>query len=116
MITRLFVRFTRRAARHVDEAGRWWHATRTKAPGALREELARGLQLITTQPTAGASAHNIRLAGVRRLLLRRVNYHLYDRLVESPSRSIQVVALGHAGRGDAPELQRAAESSVCSPR
>lgn len=104
MISRLSVRFTRRAARHVDEAGGWWHANRTKAPGALREELARALQVITTQPDAGATARNVRLAGVRRILLRRVNYHLYYRLVESPSRSIQVVALWHAGRGDGPEL------------
>jgi hypothetical protein len=101
---RLSVHFTRRAARHVDEAGRWWHTNRTKAPGALREELARALQLITIQPDAGATARNIRLAGVRRLLLRRVNYHLYYRLVESPSRSIQVVALWHTSRGDDPEL------------
>ena len=104
MTARLSVRFTRRAARHVDEAGRWWHANRTKAPGALREELARALQLITTQPDAGATARNVRLAGVRRILLRRVDYHLYYRLVESPSRSIQVVALWHASRGDDPEL------------
>lgn len=104
MIVRLSVRFTRRAARHIDEAGRWWHTNRTKALGALREELARALQLITTQPDAGATARNLRLAGVRRILLRRVSYHLYYRLVESPSRSIQVVALWHTSRGDAPEL------------
>ena len=104
MISRLPVRFTRRAAGHVDEAGRWWRANRTKAPSALREELARALQLVTSQPDAGATARNVRLAGVRRILLRRVNYHLYYRLVESPSRSIQVVALWHAGRGDGPAL------------
>jgi plasmid stabilization system protein ParE len=101
---RLSVRFTLRAARHVHEAGRWWHANRTKAPAALREELARALQLVTTQPDAGAVARNVRLTGVRRILLRRVNYHLYYRLVEAPSPSIQVVALWHAGRGDAPQL------------
>jgi len=101
---RLSVRFTLRAAGHVHEAGRWWHANRPKAPAALREELARALQLVTTQPAAGAVARNVRLAEVRRVLLRRVNYHLYYRLVEAPSRSIQVVALWHAGRGDVPEL------------
>lgn len=99
MTVRLSVRFTLRAAGHVHEAGRWWHANRPKAPAALREELARALQLVTTQPAAGAVARNVRLAEVR-----RVNYHLYYRLVEAPSRSIQVVALWHAGRGDAPEL------------
>ena len=104
MIPRLPVSFTRRAARHVDEAGRWWRDNRTKAPGALHEELARALQLVTSQPDAGATARNVRLAGVRRILLRRVNYHLYYRLVESPPRSIQVVALWHAGRAEGPEL------------
>lgn len=104
MTARLSVRFTRRAAGHVHEAARWWHANRPKAPAALREELARALQLVTTQPDAGAVARNIRLTGVRRLLLRRVGYHLYYRSIESPVRSIQVVALWHAGRGEAPEL------------
>ena len=104
MTSRLPVLFTRRAVSHVDEAGRWWQANRTKAPGALREELAQALQLVSSQPDAGATARNVRLAGVRRVLLRRVSYHLYYRLVESPSRSIQVVALWHAGRGDGPRL------------
>ena len=104
MISRLPVHFTRRAARPGAAAGRWWHANRTKAPRALREELAQALQLVTAQPDAGATARNVRLAGVRRVLLRRVSYHLYYRLVESPSRSIQVVALWHAGRGDGPKL------------
>ena len=103
MTSRLVVRFTRRAALHVDEAGRWWRANRTKAPGAFREELVRAMRLITAQPDAGATARNVRLSGVRRVLLRRVNYHLYYRLVDSP-RSIQVVALWHAGRGGSPEL------------
>lgn len=104
MTARLSVRFTFRAAGHVREAGRWWQANRTKAPAALREELARALQLVTTQPDAGAIARNVRLRGVRRVLLRRVSYHLYYRLVETPSRGIQVVALWHAGRGDEPDL------------
>ena len=104
MTARLAVHFTLRAAGHVREAGRRWHANRTRAPAALREELARALQLVTAQPDAGAIARNVRLLGVRRVLLRRVNYHLYYRLVDVPSRSIQVVALWHAGRGDDPVL------------
>ena len=104
MIARLYVRFTRRAAKHIDQAGRWWRTNRTRAPAALREELAQALQIITAQPDAGATARSVRLDGVRRILLHRVNYHLYYRLVESPSRSIQVVARWHASRGDVPEM------------
>ena len=98
------IRFTRRASRQVDEAGQWWQEHRTKAPAALREELERALQLIGSQPDVGARARNTNLAGVRRILLRRVGYHLYYRLLDTPSRSIQVVALWHASRGQGPGL------------
>jgi plasmid stabilization system protein ParE len=96
--------FTRRAERHVEEAGSWWRNNRTKAPGALAEELANALRLVTSQPDIGAIARNVRLSGVRRVLVRRVNYHLYYQLVESPTPTIQVVAFWHASRGEAPEL------------
>jgi ParE toxin of type II toxin-antitoxin system, parDE len=102
--SRLSIVFTRRAATHVEEAGRWWRNNRTKAPDALREELDNALQLIASQPEVGATARNIKLAGVRRILLRRVNCHLYYRLVESPRRSIEVVAFWHASRGQSPDL------------
>ena len=104
MSQRLPVSFTRRASKHVDEAGRWWRENRAKAPEALREELDQALQLIASQPDVGAIACNAKLAGVRRVLLSRVSYHLYYRLLETPARSIQVVALWHASRGKGPHL------------
>jgi len=110
---RLPVSFTRRAAKHVDEAGRWWRANRTKAPEALREELDQALQLIALQPDVGAIARNTKLAGVRRILLSRVSYHLYYRLLDTPARPIQVVALWHASRGAGPHLS-APPNSGCT--
>ena len=104
MSQRLPVSFTRRASKHVDEAGRWWRENRAKAPEALREELDQALQLIASQPDVGAIARNAKLAGVRRILLSRVSYHLYYRSLETPARSIQVVALWHASRGEGPHL------------
>jgi tRNA G18 (ribose-2'-O)-methylase SpoU len=98
------VSFTRRAARQVEEAGEWWRDNRTKAPEALPEELERALELIASQPDVGAIARNAKLAGVRRILLSRVRYHLYYRLLETTGRSIQVVALWHASRGEPPRL------------
>jgi hypothetical protein len=71
------VSFTRQAARQVEEAGDWWRENRTKAPEALREELERALELIASQPDVGAIARNAKLAGVRRIFLSRVRYHLY---------------------------------------
>ena len=96
------VDFTRRAATQTEAAGRWWRENRTKAPEALREELEQALQLIASQPEMGARARGTRVAGVRRILLSRVRYHLYYRVLESPSRSIEVLALWHTSRGDKP--------------
>ena len=104
MSQRLPINFTRRASKDVDEAGRWWRENRAKAPEALREELDQALQLIASQPDVGAVARNAKLAGVRRILLSRVSYHLYYRTLETPARSIQVVALWHTSRGEGPHL------------
>ena len=102
MSQRLPVSFTRRASLQVAEAGRWWSVNRAKAPDALREELERALQLIASQPEVGAKARNAKLAGVRRILLGRVGYHLYYRLRNTPSPSIEILALWHASRGQGP--------------
>lgn len=87
-----------------EAAGRWWQENRSKAPEALREELEQALQLIASQPDIGSMAGNTRLAGVRRVLLSRVKYHLYYRVLDSPTRSIEVLALWHTSRGDRPAV------------
>lgn len=100
------IRFTRRAAEQTEAAGRWWRKNRTKAPEALREELEQALQLVASQPEIGAMARSTRLAGVRRVLLSRVRYHLYYRVFEAPPRSIEILGLWHASRGDKPAVRR----------
>ena len=98
------VNFTVRASRQVAEAERWWRENRTKAPDALRAEVEQALHLIASQPEVGAKAQNATLVGVRRILLGRVSYHLYYRLVDTPIRSVHVLALWHASRGRGPGL------------
>jgi plasmid stabilization system protein ParE len=97
------VAFTPRAAREVAEARRWWRANRSKAPGALEEELRTALDLIANTPAIGAVARNVAIPGVRRIFLNRVNYFLYYRPTEE-SRSVEIVALWHARRGAGPRL------------
>ena len=63
------IRITRRAEAQIREAASWWLANRPAAPGALREELRRALDLISQQPGVGAMATNARLVGVRRIHL-----------------------------------------------
>lgn len=103
MSERFVVAFTPRACRQVAEAKRWWRDNRTKAPDALREELATALELIATNPGIGAVARNIALPGVRRIRLNRVNYYLYYR-PNTQTNVVQVVALWHVRRGTPPPV------------
>jgi hypothetical protein len=101
---RLPVKFTRRADKHVDEARIWWRENRTKAPGALAEDLEQALELISSQPHVGALARNVRIREVRRVYLNRVGYYLYYRIHGDPPTMIQVVAFWHSTRGKGPRL------------
>jgi plasmid stabilization system protein ParE len=97
------VRIVNSAARSINEAAEWWASNRTKAPKAFVEELERALQLIASQPMIGARARNLKLTDVRRVHLARVHYHLYYRLTSEPE-TIEVLALSHTSRGNAPPL------------
>lgn len=91
------------AACAIVEAAEWWAANRPKAPDAFAVELERALQLLASQPSIGAEARNIKLAGVRRLHLPRVHYHLYYRVISEPA-TVEILALWHTKRGASPEL------------
>ena len=104
MNEKLRVQFTPSALRQVEQAARWWHDNRSKAPDALESDLASALELIATQPGVGAVARNTRLPGVRRVFLNRVGYYIYYRLHGEPPTSLQVVAFWHASRGSMPRV------------
>ena len=97
------VRIVSSAARAIVEAAEWWVANRSKAPDAFAVELERALQLIASQPLIGALARNVTLAGVRRIHLPRVHYHLYYRVVSDPM-TVEILALWHTKRGSSPDL------------
>lgn len=103
MSEKLPIRIVRTAADQIVGASAWWDVHRPKAPGAFREEIERVLALLATQPWIGTKAGNVALAGVRRIHLSRVHYHLYYRVRESP-RVVEILALWHASRGSGPEL------------
>jgi len=97
------VRIVSSAARAIVEAGEWWVANRPKAPDAFAVELERALQLLASQPSIGAKARNVTLAGVRRIHLSRVHYHLYYRVIPEPP-TVEILALWHTKRGASPDL------------
>ena len=97
------VRIVSSAARAIVEAAEWWVANRPKAPDAFAVELERALQLLASQPSIGAQARNIKLAGVRRIHLHRVHYYLYYRVTAEPV-TVEILALWHTKRGALPDL------------
>jgi plasmid stabilization system protein ParE len=97
------VRIVGSAGQAILDAAEWWLANRPKAPDAFAVELERAFQLLASQPLIGAQARNVKLAGVRRIHLPRVHYHLYYR-VTSESKTVEILALWHTKRGSSPDL------------
>jgi plasmid stabilization system protein ParE len=91
------------ARTQIRAAEEWWRRNRPAAPTAIREELERASWLIAVQPGVGALARNVSLAGVRRLHLARIRYHLYYRLMMNPDR-VEVLAFWHSSRGSGPPI------------
>ena len=92
---------TYRAAREISDAAEWWRANRPAAAGLLPVELERAFQLLGARPEIGARATNSRLAGVRRVLLSRIRYHLYYRV---RGYVIEILALWHVSRRTGPSV------------
>jgi len=67
----------------------------------VREDLAVALALIGDQPSCGTLTASRRHAGLRRIHLARIDYHVYYRLAPR-LRQVQVVAFWHARRGSLP--------------
>ncbi len=103
MTKHLPIKIGLRAAQQIRKASVWWRDNRPAAPGAVREELEKAFELIRVQPNIGATAANVRLAGVRRVYLSRIGYHLYYQVSSSPPQ-VEVLALWHSSRGSAPNL------------
>ena len=99
--TRYRIRITESAAEQVRAAHEWWQQNRPAAPHAIREDVASAFALLSVQPHVGARAGSPRLTGVRRVLLTRISYHLYYRVLAS-ERAIEVLAFWHASRQNEP--------------
>ena len=89
------------ALAQIRTAEAWWNENRPAAPDAISAELADTFELFTSQPRIGAIERFGRVPGIRRVRLRRVNYHLYYRVIDD---IIEVVAFWHASRGSGPNL------------
>jgi len=95
--------FTATARGQVERAQVWWEENRPAAPDAILNELRVALQLVTSQPSCGATVASTRFRGVRRILLRRVGYFLSHRVAPRKKQQ-EVLAFWHARRGTGPAV------------
>jgi plasmid stabilization system protein ParE len=91
----------RQAERQIREASDWWYDNRPAAPDLFKSELHRAFELIASRPLVAAPSGRGRTRDVRRVLLARIRYHLYYRVVEHRE-TVQVLALWHTSRGSPP--------------
>ena len=80
----------------------WWRENRSN-PEQLDQEFAEALMLLVEHPEAGHAFARSRRPGVRRLLLRKSQHHLYyeiDRRFEI----VYILAIGHTARRRAPRV------------
>ena len=99
---RFRIKVSPRAAQQIREAADWWWENRPKAPETCANEVERGFDLICLLPSAGESVRH-RRKGIRRLLLGRIRYYLYYKVVPEKE-EVEVLALWHTSRGSKPIL------------
>jgi len=93
---------SKQAAEQIEEAARWWRAHRA-ARELFAAEIARGFDLIATQPGIGTKVvAPDDMRGLRRLHLPRIRYYIY--YAPAGTDTIKVVAVWHSSRGTPPDL------------
>ena len=93
-----------RAAHEIDDAAAWWHENRPASPLLFEHEIGRAFSMLRELPgEPGVPVYGAGLrAGVRRLFLARVGYHVYYQADHEQNR-VAVLSIWHARR-EAPVL------------
>ena len=95
MTVPLPIKVSPRAAAQIEEVAAWWAKNRPSAPGAVSEDVAETLALLSVQPGAGTPSRRSSVRGVRRAILPRIRYYLYYRV---SSGVLEVLAFRHVSR------------------
>lgn len=98
------VRYTPQAFGHIESAQAWWLKNRSSAPQLLRDEFAASIRMIREFPDMGVPHPHRKIAGVRRYLLFKTQFHVYYAHVHTTN-EIVVLAFWNALRGRNPPLR-----------
>ncbi len=90
------------ARRRLDEEAAWWREHRD-AKDLFLDEVARGLELLSTAPDVGQRYRESRGKTIRRLYLRRIQCHLYY-WYDGARDVIEIHSLWGSQRGRGPDL------------
>lgn len=96
----MIVEISDEAQKQIWEIDAWWRENRLAAPDLFVTELKQSLGLLAKVPSLGTAYHTPPRE-MRRLLLRRTQYHVY--FIEEPSR-LFVVAVWSVRREHGPKL------------
>lgn len=92
----LRVNISAHAASQIRKAAEWWVENRPAALGAVRTDIGEALTLLAQQPGFGATCEGARTKSVRRLLLGRIRYFIYYRVIPDAP---EMLAVWHVSRG-----------------
>ncbi|MCX4240404.1 type II toxin-antitoxin system RelE/ParE family toxin [Paraliomyxa miuraensis] len=98
------IRVSLQAVEQAKAAQEWWEANRGAAPSLLHDELASGLQLLARLPEIGPPYPNDHVPGVRRLLLRKCQHHIYYVYDSEEPGLVVVLVIWSTRRGRGPSL------------
>ncbi|HZF56274.1 MAG TPA: type II toxin-antitoxin system RelE/ParE family toxin [Polyangiaceae bacterium] len=91
-----------RARRELVEADKWCRENRSD-PDLIEREVSSAISLLLHHPEAGALFLRARRRGIRRLLLRKTQHHIYYRF-EAERRTLRILAFWHTAREHSPGL------------
>ena len=94
------VRFTATARHHADREHAWWLANRDYRE-LFATELEQAVRVLSVLPGAGTPYDKTKVAGLRRLFIRPLGFHLYYTFDD---REVIVRALWGARRERGPQL------------
>ena len=93
--------FTQRSRDQLRAAKIWW-IDNDQPVGILADEIEQAVSLLALMPGAGSLYPQAKIAGLRRLYLRRVSSHLYYTFTRD---AVTIRAFWHAKRGHGPFSQ-----------
>lgn len=91
------------ARARLREQTQWWENNRPAARALYAQEVKRALQLLAHAPQMGTPYQQRHAQGFRRLLLRRIQIHIYYRY-DADKAEVTVHAIWPALRGKSPRL------------